>query len=142
MISLGAKALEGGHRTLLKLSGGRFPKSMKGMQVVELHVTGRKSGKTFSSMLTAPICDDSRIVVIASKGGHTDNPDWYKNLVANPNIEITIDDKRLPFTARTASKEEKAEMWPTIVAKNKGYAGYQENTTRDIPVVICEPRAV
>lgn len=141
LISLGAKALEGGHRLLLKLSGGRFPKSVMGMQPVELHVTGRKSGKRFSSLLTAPICDDSKVVVIASKGGHTDHPDWYKNLVANPNVEITIGDATKPYTARTASKEEKAAMWPTIVAQYKGYEGYQKNTDRDIPVVICEPRA-
>lgn len=140
MISFGANMLETSHRVLLKLTGGRFPKSVMGMEPVELHVTGRKSGKRFSSMLTAPICDETKVVVVASKGGHTDHPDWYKNLVANPNVEITIKDQTKPYTARTASKEEKAEMWPTIVKAYKGYEGYQKNTDRDIPVVICEPR--
>lgn len=140
LISFGANMLETSHRVLLKLTGGRFPKSVMGMKPVELHVTGRKSGKRFSSMLTAPICDDSKVVVVASKGGHTDHPDWYKNLVANPAVELTIDDATKPYTARTASKEEKAEMWPTIVKAYKGYEGYQKNTDRDIPVVICEPR--
>lgn len=45
-----------------------------------------------------------------------------------------------PMTARTADAEEKSELWPRIVAVYRGYAGYQKNTARDIPVVICEPR--
>jgi hypothetical protein len=44
------------------------------------------------------------------------------------------------MTARTATADEKAELWPDIVAAYKGYAGYQKRTDRDIPVVICEPR--
>ena len=43
--------------------------------------------------------------------------------------------------ARTASPEEKAALWPAIVAVYRGYDGYQRNTDRDIPVVICEPAA-
>src|SRR5690606_29117131 len=105
-----------------------------------LHVRGRKSGRRFSTMLTTPIHDDERIVLIASKGGHKDHPDWYKNLVANPDVEITVDDRTIPMVARTATGSERAELWEQAVAKYKGYAGYQRNTAREIPVVICEPR--
>ena len=80
------------------------------------------------------------MVVVASKGGHTDHPDWYKNLVANPDVEVTVDDRTMPMRARTATPEEKAQLWPAVVKVNKGYAGYQRNTERDIPLVICEPR--
>jgi deazaflavin-dependent oxidoreductase (nitroreductase family) len=132
--------LENGHRALLKLSGGRFPRSVLGMQPVELHTIGRTSGQRRSTLLTAPICDDRRVVVIASKGGHSDHPDWYKNLRANPDVEITINARTLPMRARTAEGDERAAMWPTIVARYKGYEGYQRNTDREIPVVICEPR--
>ena len=57
LIDIGAWMLENGHRTLLKLSGGRFPRTFLGMQPVELHTIGRKSGQRRSTMLTAPICE-------------------------------------------------------------------------------------
>lgn len=138
--SIGARVLENGHRLTLTLTGGRFPKKVGGMVPLELHTRGRKSGKRYSTLLTAPIADDHRVILVASKGGHTDHPDWYKNLAANPDIELTLDGTTRPMRARTASPEEKAELWPQIVRAYKGYAGYQKRTDRDIPVVICEPR--
>lgn len=140
-IEAGAWMLENGHRVLLKLTGGRWPHRLLGMPTVELHARGRKSGEWRSTMLTAPICEQGRVVVVASKGGHQDHPQWYKNLVADPEVELTVDGVRRPMRARTASPEEKAALWPRIVASYKGYDGYQRNTSRDIPVVICEPRA-
>jgi deazaflavin-dependent oxidoreductase (nitroreductase family) len=137
--SMGAWMLETGHRTLLFVTGGRFPHRVMGMQTLELHTIGRTSGQRRSTMLTAPIIDDRRVVVVASKGGHSDHPDWYKNLAANPEVELTIDGETRPMRARTATADEKAELWPQIVQRYKGYEGYQRNTDRDIPVVICEP---
>jgi deazaflavin-dependent oxidoreductase (nitroreductase family) len=141
VIGAGAWMLENGHRLVLAVTGGRFPKSILGMTPIEIHVLGRKSGKRYSTMLTAPIVEADRVVIVASKGGSQDHPDWYKNLTANPDIEITIDGDTKPMRARTASAEEKTELWPKVVSVYKGYAGYQRNTERDIPVVICEPRA-
>lgn len=135
----GAWCLEHGHRLLLAVSGGRFPKKVLGMEPVELHATGRSSGQRRSTMLTAPICEPDRVVLVASKGGHTDHPDWYKNLTANPEVELTIRGTTAPFVARTASPEEKAALWPQITAAYRGYEGYQRSTERDIPVVVCEP---
>lgn len=134
------KAMNLIHRGLLKVSGGRLGGNLLGMTAVELHTTGRKSGQRRSVMLTAPIHEPDRIVLIASKGGDDRHPDWYHNIVAEPDVEITEGGTTRPMRARTGSPEEKAEMWPTIVATYKGYAGYQKRTERDIPVVICEPR--
>ena len=139
VLSVGSWMLENGHRVALKLSGGRWPKTLNGMQTLELHVVGRKTGERRSTLLTAPICEPDRVVVVASKGGSQDHPQWYKNLQTNPDVEVTIDDVTRPMRARTATPEEKAEMWPTITKAYKGYEGYQRNTDRDIPVVICEP---
>lgn len=141
VIGAGAWLLEHGHRTLLALTGGRFPKTVAGMKTLEIHVKGRKSGKVYSTMLTTPIHEPNRYVIVASKGGSQDHPDWYKNLTVNPDIEVTVDGERKPMTARTATAEEKAELWPQAVKAYKGYAGYQRNTPRDIPMVICEPRS-
>lgn len=140
VIGVATWSLENGHRTLLKLSGGRFPKSVMGMQPVELHVTGRRSGKRYSTMLTAPIHEPDRIVLIASKGGSQDHPDWYKNLSANPDVEITVDGVTRQMRARTASGEERERLWSEALKAYSGYAGYQNNTSRQIPVVVCEPR--
>lgn len=137
----GAWGLENGHRLLLALTGGRFPKKVLGMQTLELHTIGRTSGQRRSTLLTAPLYSKDRVVVVASKGGHSTNPDWYKNLAANPDVEITVDDVTTPWTARTATPAEKDELWPRIIEAYSGYDGYQQRTDRDIPVVICTPRA-
>ena len=110
------------------------------MPVVELHTVGRTSGKPRTTMLTAPSHDGDTYVLVASKGGDDRDPDWYRNLIANPDIELTVDGRTLEMTARVATDEEKAEMWPRIVEAYKGYAGYQNKTDRNIPVVVCEPR--
>ena len=132
--------LENGHRAVLKLTGGRYPKTLMGMLPVELHTVGRKSGRPFATMLTSPVHDDSKIVVVASKGGHTDHPDWYKNAIATPDVSVTVDDVTKPFHARTATPEERARLWPQVVEAYRGYAGYQRNTDREIPLLILEPR--
>jgi deazaflavin-dependent oxidoreductase (nitroreductase family) len=139
---IGSWMLENGHRTMLKLTGGRYPKKMIGMQTVELFTIGRKTGERRGTLLTAPIFEEDRVVVVASKGGHEHHPQWYKNLAANPEVEVAspIGSPARPMRARTASPEEKAALWPTITKANPGYDGYQKNTDRDIPVVICEPR--
>lgn len=141
VIGVQAWLLENGHRSLLLFTGGRFPNKLVGMQTVELHTTGRKSGREYSTMLTTPVHDEHRIVLVASKGGSQDHPDWYKNLVANPDVLLTLGGRTLPMRARTASADERTTLWPAVVAAYKGYAGYQRNTDREIPLVICESRA-
>jgi deazaflavin-dependent oxidoreductase (nitroreductase family) len=134
------KSMNRTHRLIWKLSGNRLLRSPFGMPAVELHTTGRKTGQRRTVILTAPIHDESRVVVIASKGGDDRHPDWYTNLVAQPDVEITRDGVTAPYRARTATPEEKAEMWPVVIKAYKGYAGYQRKTDRDIPIVICERR--
>ena len=78
------------HRAVLTLSGGRLGGTIAGMRAVELHTTGRTSGKRRSVMLTAPVFDADRVVLVASKGGDDRDPDWYRNLVANPAVELSV----------------------------------------------------
>jgi deazaflavin-dependent oxidoreductase (nitroreductase family) len=137
---LGGKVMSRTHRVILKVSGGRVLHSAFGMPAVELHTIGRKTGEPRTTMLTSPVHDDDRVVLVASKGGDDRHPQWYGNLTANPDVEIVIGGVTRPLRARTASAEEKATLWPQIVAAYQGYGGYQEKTERDIPVVICEPR--
>ncbi len=140
-VDIGFKAMNLVHKTTLRVTGGRWPRDLLGMAGVELHTIGRTSGQPRSSMLASPIHDEHRVVLVASKGGDERDPQWYLNLTANPDVELTMHGETRAMRARTASPEEKAALWPQIVAAYKGYAAYQEKSGRDIPVVICEPRS-
>ena len=113
--------------------------SMFGMPVIDLTTTGRKSGQPRTSILTVPVAEDGRLVLVASRGGDDRHPAWYLNLRDNPEVTVTDRAGARPMRARVASAEEKAELWPRITGSYKGYARYQERTDRDIPVVILEP---
>jgi deazaflavin-dependent oxidoreductase (nitroreductase family) len=139
VVDVGFKVMNGVHRGIFAATGGRYPRTLLGMAAVELRTIGRKSGQTRTTMLTSPIHDDSRVVLVASKGGDDRDPQWYRNLSANPDVEILIDGSSRKMRARTASPEEKAALWPDIVAAYKSYESYQKRADRDIPVVICEP---
>jgi deazaflavin-dependent oxidoreductase (nitroreductase family) len=127
------------HRALFKATNGRVFGKFFGMPVVMLTTEGRKTGQPRTSMLTAPVQDGDKVVLVASKGGDDRHPMWYLNLQANPEVEATYDGKTRRMRARTASPDEKAELWPRVTAQYKGYGGYQTKTKRDIPVVILEP---
>jgi deazaflavin-dependent oxidoreductase (nitroreductase family) len=136
----GLKAMNQAHRVILRLSGGRVLGSAFRMPVVELQTVGRRSGLPRTTMLTTPVTDGDRVVLVASKGGDDRDPDWYRNLLAHPEVELTIGGQHRLMRGRPASADEKAELWPRVVAAYSGYAGYQRRTRRDIPLVICEPR--
>ncbi|MEO7349801.1 MAG: nitroreductase/quinone reductase family protein [Terrimesophilobacter sp.] len=132
------KTMNLAHRVLLGVTRGRRGWTIGPMPAVELHTIGRNSGIRRSTMLTSPVHGDGRWVLVASKGGDDRDPEWYLNLVANPEIELTVRGVTIALRARTATPEEKSELWPQIVKVNPGYAGYQRKTEREIPVVICE----
>ena len=125
---------------LYRRTGGRLGANFVGGAPVCLLTTiGRKSGEP-RTMPLLYLRDGADIVVVASKGGFSDNPQWYLNLGVNPEVEITIGRDQLHMTARTADEAEKAVLWPKLVAMYKSYDSYQARTERDIPVVICSPR--
>lgn len=138
-----SKTVNAVHKTLIAVSGGRIGNQMGSIPVVKLTTIGRTSGQARTVMLTAPIHGDGRYVLVASKGGDDRDPDWYRNLVANPSITLEPigGNGPLDLVARTATADEKAELWPRITTAAEGYAAYKEKTDRDIPVVICEPAA-
>ncbi len=129
------------HRSLLTVSGGRIGGTLGKMPVYRVTTTGRTSGRPRTVMLTSPVRTGDSWVFVASKGGDDRHPEWYRNMVANPVFTVEPAEGGEPMTlvARTASADEKAELWPRIVAAYRGYAGYQRRTERDIPVVVAEP---
>ena len=142
MNDFGYRMMNRFHRALLAVSRGRIGAAIGSMPVVELHTVGRSSGRRRSTVLTSPVHEGGRYVLVASKGGDPRHPSWYLNLVAHPEVELTVKGRTIPMRARTATPPERAELWPRITREYRGYAGYQRKTTREIPVVICEPRAL
>src|ERR1039457_7309201 len=100
------------HRAIVHLSGGWVLGSAFGMPVVELHTVGRRSGRPRSTMLAAPVVDGDRVVLVASKGGDDRDPDWYCNLVADPEIELTMAGPRRPLGGPPGSPGGKAAVGP------------------------------
>lgn len=134
-----AKTVTMTHETVFRLSQGRLLGKIMGMPVVILTTTGRKSGQRRSTMLTSPVALGDALVLVASYGGDPRHPAWFLNLQANPDVEITSGGSTRKMRARIATPDEKAELWPKVIAAYKGYAAYQERTDRDIPLVIVEP---
>ena len=129
------------HRGLLKISGGRVGWNASRMPVLELTTTGRKSGEPRSVMLTSPVQEGSTVVVVASRGGDDQHPAWFLNLRDNPDVDVVMGGKpKQRMRARVANSEERARLWPLVTADHKNYAGYQTKTTREIPLVLLEPR--
>jgi deazaflavin-dependent oxidoreductase (nitroreductase family) len=91
-------------------------------------------------MLTAPVVDGDTVILVASKGGDNRDSEWYRNLVVHPDIEMIMNGETRKMRARSADSAEKVDLWPRIIAAYKPYGSYRRRTSRDIPVVICEPR--
>ena len=123
---------------LLRASGGRRSLVTRAPTLV-LHHVGRKSGRARTTPLI--FLDRSLgLVIVASKGGADRHPDWFHNLVAMPRTEVELPGgEKRSVRPRVASTEEKAELWPDLVAAYPDYATYATYTERDIPVVVLEP---
>lgn len=136
----GFRAANLAHRLLLRVTGGRVAGRLMGMPVIELTVVGRRSGAERTVILTVPVLEQDRLVVVASKGGAEQHPQWYRNLLADPDVWVTRAGRRRPMKARTASAAERERLWPQCVRAYPGYGQYQRRTGREIPLVILEPR--
>ncbi|NQW67872.1 MAG: nitroreductase family deazaflavin-dependent oxidoreductase [Acidimicrobiaceae bacterium] len=133
------KVMNGVHRLILSLSGGRLGWEAGNMPVLELTTTGRKSGKLRSVMLTSPIQEGKSILIVASRGGDDFHPAWYLNLVDNPQVQVKLKgEPTKTMTARTATPDERVRLWPIVEQKYKGYAGYQQRTDREIPLIFLD----
>jgi len=108
-----------------------------GKPVLLLHHAGAKSGTERVNPLMYRKEGD-KYAVFASKGGAPEPPAWYLNLEANPEVQVQVLGDRFTARARTATPEEKPELWRTMTAEWPAYDEYQQKTERQIPVVILE----
>ena len=126
-----------GHVDRIEASGGTAGMTLRGMSVIVLTVRGKKSGKLRKVPLMR-VEHDGVYAAVASIGGAPDNPIWYYNILADPNIEIQDGTDRRDVVAREVHGEEKALWWERAVAAYPDYANYQKRTAREIPVFVLE----
>ncbi|MFE9382555.1 nitroreductase family deazaflavin-dependent oxidoreductase [Streptomyces sp. NPDC007025] len=119
-------------------SGGREGTTMRGMPVIVLTTRGAKSGKVRKTPLMR-VEHDGRYAAVASLGGAPSHPVWYRNVLADPRVELQDGPVRLDMTAREVTGEEKAVWWERAVEAYPDYADYQRRTDREIPVLVLEP---
>jgi deazaflavin-dependent oxidoreductase (nitroreductase family) len=100
--------------------------------------TRRKNGAPRDSALIFGT-DGPNYLLIASKGGAPEHPWWYRDLVANPSVEIQVKAEKIPARARTARPDEKSRLWSIMTRTWPSYDAYQKRTTREIPLVVLEP---
>lgn len=126
------------HVDRYRATDGEEGHEWQGTQTLLLTTTGRKSGEPRTMpLIYAPVGEDA-YAIVASKGGYDAHPAWYLNLSEQPEVEVQIKGDVFKARARTANAEEKAEIWPTMVAEWPAYDEYQRNTKREIPVVVLE----
>ena len=105
-------------------------------QLLLLHTIGAKSGQPrINPLVYMP--DGDRFIIIASKAGAPSHPDWYYNLVANPDVRIEVGTEELPVQATVAEEPERSQLYDKIAAKYDFFAEYARKvTTRVIPVIV------
>jgi deazaflavin-dependent oxidoreductase (nitroreductase family) len=119
-------------------SGGADGFEMQGIECIVLTTKGRKSGALRRSPVVR-VKDGERYLVVGSRGGAPEHPQWYFNLVADPDVTIHDGDQVHRLRARVATGAEREALWAKCVAAYGEYAVYQTRTDRQIPVVVCEP---
>jgi deazaflavin-dependent oxidoreductase (nitroreductase family) len=125
------------HVDRYRATDGKEGHDWQGTQTLLLTTTGRKSGKSHTTpLIYAPYGD--AYTVVASKGGSDAPPAWYLNLSEKPEVEVQVKGDRFKARARTASPDEKPEMWKTMTSEWPDYDAYQRDTDREIPIVVLE----
>jgi deazaflavin-dependent oxidoreductase (nitroreductase family) len=122
-----------------RASGGNVGGSFKGAPLLLLHTKGARSGEERVNPLMYQDLGGP-VAVFATKGGAPSDPDWYHNLVANPEISAEIGTQTRRFRARTATGAERDRIWTKQKHDYRGFARYEAQTDRVIPVVILEPQ--
>ncbi|MEU8269261.1 nitroreductase family deazaflavin-dependent oxidoreductase [Sphaerisporangium sp. NPDC049002] len=125
------------HVDRYRATDGQEGHDWNGTTVLLLTTTGRNSGQKHTNPLIYQKHGDD-YVIVASKGGDPKSPDWYRNLEANPDVEVQVEGDRFRARARTATPQEKPEVWRLMTATWPQYDEYQTKTDREIPVVILE----
>jgi deazaflavin-dependent oxidoreductase (nitroreductase family) len=127
------------HAWLLRRSRGRLGRRFLGADVLVLRSTGRRTGQPRDAPMFY-LRDGRNLAVVASNAASVKTPAWWLNLQAEPRAEAFVGGQALTVRARRASGQETAALWPRFVAMYQGYDHYRSIATRELTVVMLEPR--
>lgn len=127
-------------RRIQQLTGGRITVvGRSALPHLLLTVTGRRTGQPRTvTVLYAQ--DGDRYIVTASNWGQQKHPLWSENLIAHPDVEVTVHDRTIPVRARLTEGAERAELWSLVTTVWPAYDTYAERSGREIRVFLLEPR--
>lgn len=131
------KAMFKSHAAIYELSDGRIG-AWAGLPTLLLSVTGRRSGKTYSTPLVY-FKDGGAYIVVGSDGAARRDPQWWKNLQVEPVGAVRVGRQKLPVQATLATGAERARLWELGKSVNPMWAKYQDKTERKLPVVVLRP---
>ncbi len=118
---------------------GRVGGPFEGAPLLLLHSTGARSGEERVNPMMYMAVGDS-FAVFASRAGDVRNPDWFHNLVAHPDATVEVGTQTFDVRARVLDDEEREPIWQEQKARYPGFAGYEQKTSRVIPVVMLDRR--
>jgi deazaflavin-dependent oxidoreductase (nitroreductase family) len=119
---------------------GRVGGPFKDAPMLLLHHTGAKSGKTRVNPLMY-LADGDRLLIFASKGGAPSNPDWFRNLLANPAASVEVGTDKFAVEAEELTGEERDRLFAKQAGLYPQFGQYQANTSRTIPVVALKRKS-
>jgi deazaflavin-dependent oxidoreductase (nitroreductase family) len=122
-----------------RANGGKAGGMFEGMPLVLVHNVGAKSGKEYVTPLVY-LADGDDVVIFASKGGAPENPGWYHNLKAEPNVSIEAGDQKHDVLATEATGDERDRLYSAQEAAQPQFAEYATKTDRKIPVIVLSPK--
>lgn len=122
-----------------RANGGKAGGIFEGMPLLLLHNVGAKSGTKHVTPLVY-LDDDGRHVIFASKGGAPNNPGWFHNLKAEPNVSIEVGSDSLDVRAEEATGAERDRLYSIQAERQPQFADYAQKTDRQIPVIVLGPR--
>jgi len=121
-----------------RANNGKVGGYFAGANILLLHTVGAKSGQARTNPMVY-VTDGDRLVVIASKSGADRNPDWYYNLLANPNVTVELGTERFQARATAVTEEpERSRLYAKMVEHRPAFAEYEQKTSRKIPAIILE----
>ncbi len=118
-----------------RANGGRVGGRFEGRTLLLLHTTGAKSKQERINPV-AYVRDGDQFVVIASKGGAPTNPDWFYNILANPELTVEVGTETFRVHATVAKEPERTHLYSKMVEMMPGFDDYRKKTTRKIPVIV------
>jgi deazaflavin-dependent oxidoreductase (nitroreductase family) len=121
-----------------RANGGQAGGTFEGKPLLLLHHTGARTGTRRVSPLMYQAVGD-HLAIFASKGGADTNPDWFHNLVANPDTEVEVGSETVTVRSRIAEGDERERIWTRQKAQWPFFGDYEQKTSRShIPVIILE----